>query len=145
MISDTTVTGFYKQCCLLAGFSIWSRFSSYFSTIFCMSWSAPITLERRWTLAITDTIKLGFFGAKQDYQCSQTGTLLGICPSCFLLRIWHSLKSSTGDPASNPSEQPLKFHCRDGRPHFCAVHQQLPCLSEVVLLQRLSEKQTYLL
>lgn len=55
---------------------------------------------------------------EQDYQCSQTGILLGICPSCFLLGIRHSLKSHTADPTSNPSEQPLKFHCRDGRPHF---------------------------
>lgn len=67
MISDPTVTSFYKQCSLLAGFSIWSRFSSYFSIIFCMSWSAPITLERRgWTLAVADTIKLGFFSAEQN-------------------------------------------------------------------------------
>lgn len=67
MISDPTVTGFYKQCSLLAGFRIWSRFSSYFSIIFCMSWSAPITLERRgWTLAVADTIKLGFFSAEQN-------------------------------------------------------------------------------
>lgn len=81
-------------------------------------------------------MELGYLLSRteQDCQCSQTGILLGICPSCSLLGIWHSLKSYTAYPANNPSQQPLKFHCRDGRPHFYAIHQQLLRLSEAVLL-----------
>lgn len=121
MISDQTVTGFYKQCSLLAGFRIWSRFSSYFSIIFCMSWSAPITLERRgWTLAVADTIKLGFFSAEQNRitSAAKLGYSYGFAQAAFCWEFGIPWIPSTADPASNPSEEPLKLHCRDGRPPF---------------------------